>query len=133
VRREGSGVVFNVWFPDDRGDEPTLFDRRKDAQEYADLWGNGNVEELTVMDQGVAAGFISEAAADLDAELEEPALGELKERLSKAVRGLMPETTERTLATPTRIQTRTVTETPWVDLDESGEASSRWRRGSGAK
>lgn len=74
-----SGVVFNVWFPDDRGDEPTLFDRREDAQEYADLWGNGNVEELTVMDQGLAAGFISEAAADLAAELEEPA-GELKER-----------------------------------------------------
>ncbi len=65
--------VFNVYFPDDAPDEePTLFARREDAEEYASIFAKAVIEEVTVMDQGLAAGFISEARSDIDAETEDP-------------------------------------------------------------
>jgi hypothetical protein len=63
------GYVFNVRFDADLDDgEPTLFERREDADEYAALFADGEVEEVTVMGPGMAAGFISEAVADIEAE-----------------------------------------------------------------
>jgi len=57
-------VVFNVYFADAReSDEPTLFERREDAEAYAALWESGNVEELIVMGERAAA------IPDLEAQL----------------------------------------------------------------
>jgi hypothetical protein len=62
-----SGFVFNVWFPPDMPDEePTLFDRREDAERYAALFADAKVEEVAVMDQGLAASFIAEANSEIE-------------------------------------------------------------------
>lgn len=60
-----SAVVFNVEL---EPGEPTLFDRREDADTYAGLFAGVEVREELVMDAGLAAGYISEAEADLEAE-----------------------------------------------------------------
>lgn len=62
--------MFNVWFDTEGPDaEPTLFDRREDAQEYARLYEHSHVEEVAVMDEALAGGFIEEARAEIEAEL----------------------------------------------------------------
>ena len=65
----GAIVVFNVYFADARLiDEPTLFERKEDAEAYAALWADGNIEELIVMGESAAAGHLAEAEADLEAD-----------------------------------------------------------------
>jgi hypothetical protein len=64
---QDKGSVFNVWFPEESGGEPTLFERRDDAAYYADLTA-AKVEEVAVMDEATAANFISEAEAEIEAD-----------------------------------------------------------------